>query len=723
MALTPSLPAAASDNSQMVVETFFITEEIILDGELTEEAWQRATPADNFIQNQPNTGESASEQTEVRILYDEENLYFGAICFESEMDKINIISLRRDFSPGQSDLVGFGFDTFNDQRNSYAFAANPAGAKVEAQFHQDGQTINLDWDAVFFVKTKLYPDRWTAEFAIPFKSLRFPKTDQQIWGINFIRRVRRKGENSFWAPLPYRVDLGRMSLAGKLIGLQGISRGRNLKVTPYVTADFKSAAAEDAPKDNFDLDVGVDVKYGLTSQLALDATYNTDFSNVEVDSQQVNLTRFNLFFPEKRDFFLENSGFFTFDQTEALSFSDRGFRTAGSGGRGRRSPRTDFIPFFTRRVGLSDEGTPIPILAGARLSGEQGPHEIGLLYIKEQGGDFRGDGFTVARVARRLSENARIGGIFVDRSPTENRVFGVDNNLRFFGNLIIDSFWAKTTSQQEEGDDNTAWKTEISWRDTFWNLSQSFLDIGSDVRVDAGFVPRRGIRKSTTQLGLHLRPKATQGLVREFFPHGQIEYITNQQNQLLTRVVHAGFAATLVDGAFFEAARTENFEQLDEAFNIQNQASIAPGDYNFDDWTLMFSSDPSRKISGSLRYDRGDFFDGRKTTYTSSVTLRHRPHFFTTLDYQRNQVELPDKAFDIDLVQLTLHYGFTPAMFLDAFIQYNSSLRAVSSNIRFNLIHRPLSNLYVVYNENRDNRSGEILDRVLAIKLTYLAEF
>ena len=722
LVFSASLLAATSDNSHMVVEAFFTTEEITLDGELSEAAWQRATPANNFIQGQPNTGEAATELTEIRILFDKENLYFGATCFESEMDKRTVISLQRDFSTGQSDIVGIIIDTFNDQRNSYAFATNPRGAKVDVQFHHDGQSINFDWDAIFFVKTKLYPDRWTAEFAVPFKSLRFANTDQQIWGINFIRRVRRKGENSFWAPLPYRINLGRVSYAGKLIGLQGVSPGRNLKVTPYVTTNIKSSASKDVPQDNFDLDAGVDVKYGLTSQLALDATYNTDFSNVEVDSQQVNLTRFNLFFPEKRDFFLENSGFFIFDQSEALPFSDRGFRTAGSRGRGRRSPRTDFIPFFTRRVGLSDAGTPIPILAGARLSGEQGPHEIGLLYIKEQGGNSRGDGFTVARVARRLSKNARVGGIFVDRSPAENRVFGVDNNLRFFGNLIIDSFWAKTVSK-EEGDDNTAWKTGISWRDTFWNLNQSFLDIGSDVRVDAGFVPRRGIRKSITQFGIHPRPKGTQGLVREFFPHGQIEYITDQRNQLLTRVVHAGFATTLVDGAFFEVARTKNFERLEEAFNIQNQASISPGDYNFDDWTFIFSSDPSRKISGSLRYDRGDFFDGRKTTYTSKATFRHRPHFFTTLDYQRNEVELPEGAFDIDLFQLRFHYGFNPAMFVDAFIQYNSSARAVSSNIRFNLIHRPLSNLYLVYNENRDNRGGEILDRVLAIKFTYLAEF
>ena len=248
----------------MVVEAFFTTEKIMVDGELVEEAWQRATPASDFIQGQPNTGEAATEQTEIRILYDKENLYFGVVCFESEMDKRTVISLQRDFSTGQSDLVGIALDTFNDQRNSYAFAANPGGAKADVQFHYDGQSINFDWDFIFFVKTKLYPDRWTAEFALPFKSLRFPKADQQIWGINFIRRVRRKGENSFWAPLPYRVDLGRVSLAGKLIGLQGVSPGRNLKVTPYLTTNFKSSASKDVPQDNFDFDAGVDVKYGLT---------------------------------------------------------------------------------------------------------------------------------------------------------------------------------------------------------------------------------------------------------------------------------------------------------------------------------------------------------------------------------------------------------------------------------------------------------------------------
>lgn len=719
----PTSPSGGA--SQLTTRPTFTDEPIQIDGKLDEEAWSRAEVLKDFIQNQPRTGEPASEPTEVRILFDNENLYFGVFCFDSEISKRTIPSLERDFSPGPlHDLIAVALDTFHDGRNSYGFALNPRGAKHEGQFYNDGRVFNVDFDAVWYAATTIEDDRWIAEFAIPFSSMRFKKGVAQTWGINFLRVVRRKGETSFWAPVPYRYSLGRISLAGKMVGIDDVVPGRNLKVTPYVQSLFRSSPQEGNGATT-DIEAGVDVKYGLTNGLNLDLTYNTDFSNVEVDTQQVNLTRFSLFFPEKRPFFLENRGYFFFGQSQGFSFRDPGFRPTGSQVRGRGSVDRDFIPFFSRRVGLSDDGMPVPILWGARLSGREGPYELGALFIQEEEGhELGGRGFTVIRAARSFSEDARVGAIFVDRVARtlgeHNRVYGIDTNIRLWRRLNIDAMLAGTQKPGDNGD-NLTWKAQAGWRDPFWDLNQSYIDIGDDVQAAAGFVPRAGIRKSVTQLGIHPRP-ARGSRIREFFPHVQLEYIMDQENQLQTRVLHWGFGTTFINNAQFEVSRTETFERLQVPFAIRSDFSIAGGDYRFSEWSALFSLDPSRPWSVDFRYDRGGFFDGEKTTYQVGGTLRRRPNFYTEVSYQRNEVSLSAGDFELDLVGLRLHYGFNTSLFFDGLIQYNTDTRTINSNLRLNLIHRPLSNLYVVYNDNRNSWDRSILDRSLAIKLTYLWE-
>ncbi len=703
----------------------FTDQPIKIDGKLDEEAWKQAQVLKDFIQNQPRTGEPASEPTEVRILFDNDNLYFGAFCFDSEISKRTVPSLERDFSPGPlHDLFAFALDTFHDGRNSYGFAVNPPGAKHEGQFYNDGRVFNVDFDAVWHVATTVGKDRWTAEFAIPFSSMRFKKGVAQTWGINFLRVVRRKGETSFWAQLPYRYSLGRVSRAGTLVGIEDVVPGRSLKITPYVQSRFRSSAQQENGTTT-DIEAGVDVKYGLTNGLNLDLTYNTDFSDVEVDTQQVNLTRFSLFFPEKRPFFLENRGFFFFGQSQALSFRDPGFRATGSQVRRRGSVDRDFIPFFSRRVGLSDAGVPVPILWGARLSGREGPYELGALFIQEEETQDAGRrGFTVIRAARSFSENARLGAIFVDRVAgtlgEHNRIYGVDTNIRLLRHLNIDAMLAGSQKPGDNGDSLT-WKAQASWRDQFWDLNQSYIDIGDDVQAAAGFVPRTGIRKSVTQVGIHPRP-GRGSRIREFFPHAQVEYIMNQQNQLQTRVLHWGFGTTFTNNAQFEVSRTETFERLQTPFAIRSDVSIAGGDYRFSEWSALFSLDTSRPWSVNLRHDRGDFFNGEKTTYQLGAVFRRRPHFYTEVSYQRNEVSLPAGDFELDLVGLRLHYGFNISLFFDGLIQYNTDTRTINSNLRLNLIHRPLSNLYLVYNDNRNSWDRSIQDRSLALKLTYLWE-
>lgn len=347
------------------LEAVRIQEKILIDGKLEEESWSRASAATGFIQNEPRPGEPASEQTEARVLYDDENIYFGFVMKESRMGGLVINELDKDFTTSSADTIEVILDTFHDERNGYLFSTNAAGAKYDAQMINEGRATDEDWDGIWYVKTSRGKDSWIAEMAIPLKTLKFQTAGIQTWGINFHRNLRSGGRNedSYWSPLPRIYGLNRVSLAGTLENLQEIKPGANLKIKPYATGSVQKSGDSDSKADG---DFGFDVKYGITNGFTWDFTYNTDFSQVEADEQQINLTRFDLFFPEKRDFFLENSGIFQF----------------GSGG--SFGMNNDMMFFFSRRIGLSDEGKAIPILGGTKLTGRAADWELGFINMQQK---------------------------------------------------------------------------------------------------------------------------------------------------------------------------------------------------------------------------------------------------------------------------------------------------------------------------------------------------
>ena len=708
-----------------------IQEKITLDGRLDEPAWGRAQPAKDFVQSRPLEGKPATEKTEIRIIYDEDNIYVGATCFDREMDKVRVTTLNRDFGSLEGDMVAILFDTFDDDRNGFAFATNPGGALLDVHVLNEGQNVNRDWDTVYQVRTALYDDRWTAEFLIPFKALRFERREKQRWGINFERIIRRKFETDVWFPIPFRFfGIARVSLAGTLVGVEDVEPGRNLKVTPYFLGEVHSRGqSPDSAEleDDLNIEWGVDAKYGVTSSLTLDLTYNTDFSQVEAETQQVNLTRFSLFFPEKRPFFLENRGLFRFGRPGS-GFQDFGFRSLGVGGRGRSSSANDMILFFTRRVGLSETGAPKPILGGSRFSGKAGPYNLGFLFIEEEevSSEQPAHQYTVARVGRDVFANSNVGFMFINQGSNlegeTNRSIGLDGNFRFFTNLTIDTFWAQTRDSKPDLTDS-AGQFALRWRDGLWDVGQKFLTIGEDFNAGAGFVPRVGIRKSLTQFALRPRPAATRRFVQEFAPHFQLEYITDPSNLLLTRVLHTGGALTFADGGRFEIANTQNFERLEESFQIRNQIGIESGDYHFNEWSLLLGSDPTRSVAGRIRFDQGDFFNGTKRTFDLEATFRRAANLKFSFNYIRNDVDLPAGSFEADLLAARLIYAHSPFLFFDAYLQYNLELERISSNLRFNVMHRPLSDLFVVYNENRSSLTGDLLDRSIIVKFNYLFDF
>ena len=688
-----------------IITALYIEGPIVIDGNLDESQWSLAQPGGDFVQNEPRTGEPATEQTEVRLLYDDENLYIGVYCFDSAgRDGVTVTEVKRDYRPFDNDHFSFVLDTFDDNRNGFLFGTNPQGAQREGQVEGDGNSSNFDWDAIWYVKARITEQGWQAEFAIPFKTLRFKSLESQRWGVNFLRVIRRKNEQTYWSPIPRPYRLPRVSLAGELEGLSGVQQGRNLYVKPYLSAPLVRREEDDI---DFIPDVGFDVKYGVTPGLTLDLTANTDFSQVEADNQQINLTRFSLFFPEKREFFLENADLFQF----------------GKSGSGFRAGR-DMIPFFSRRIGLS-RGQVVPILGGARLSGRAGQYRLGIITMQaDEFEETPSTNFSVIRVSRDVLSKSDIGGIFVSKHVNDgynNRTYGVDANLNFLQYLDISSYLIKTDTSGISGQDK-AGDLSVEWNDRFMNLKAEHLSIQDNFNPEVGFVPRTGIRKSSGEVTLRPRPGEAIPWIREMRPSAAVEYLTDQENVLETRRVDQNISISFEDSSNVWFTRRNQFERLDEPFEIRSGQFIPAGDYEFVEYSSSISSNRSRMFSASLMLRNGDFFDGHKNSYQLDFAFRPSYHFAAEVNWSRENLELPSGDFKTHLVTTRVNYSFTPHMFLDALIQYNSTVEEIASNIRFNFIYKPLSDLFLVYNERRST-TGDVLDRAIILKLTYIFDF
>jgi len=697
-------PLTAATKPEHVMSAVRIEGPITIDGILNEPEWELAQPATDFIQRLPHTGQPATERTEVRLIYDDVNLYVGVYAFDSLGKKgITIKDIKRDFYTLDSDGFQVVIDTFDDDLNSFLFGTNPAGAKFDMQIGADGAAGNTSWNGIWHLKTHINEQGWQCEMAIPFKTLRFGNKPVQIWGVNFERRVRRIHEDSYWSPLPAAFRLGRVSLAGQLEGIEGIHPGRNLYVKPYVTAPVQRLQGDDI---DFKPEVGMDLKYAVGTQSTLDLTYNTDFSQVEADEQQINLTRFSLFFPEKREFFLENAGIFGF-------------------GRSRSGFRTDLIPFFTRRIGISPDNRLVPILGGARLSGREGKNSFGFLNMQTDSiPGVPSTNFSVVRYPRNIIAKSDVGALFVNKDEAGegyNRTYGVDANFRLFRYLELSSSLLKTQSPDKQGRDMAA-NFEVAWWDDLFDLEARHVDIQENFNPEVGFVQRGAMKRSTGTFILTPRPRERIPWVRYLGPAVMIDYITDQQGELETRVLQTGFNVVLHNGSEFGAGRRTDFERLKDPFKIRPDQEILPGDYNFSEWYMSLITDRSRLMYGQVTLQSGEFWDGERDGRMLGFGVQPGYHFSAGAQWTHNDVTLPSGPFKTDLIAARVGYLFTTNLFLNTLIQYNSDLHEVSSNVRFNFIYRPLSDFFLVYNERRSS-SGEVLDRALIAKLTYVLAF
>ncbi len=703
-----------SVQSQKVYEITRARGPIRLDGVIDEPAWEGVQAENEYFQLEPVRGVPADEYTEFRMVYDDENIYIAAINLQN--GPIITSSLQRDFNPpADGDVIAFMFDTFDNDRDAFFFQTNPGGAKRDQQ--TSGGVRSTEWDGVYDVATRVDAAGWYAEFAIPFRTLRFDETNpEQQWGFNAIRIARYTNEWMMWSPGPRPFNIFHVFVGGTLVGLERLRQGRNLKIEPFVVSNY-TPDAEDA----YDPDVGVDVKYGVTSSLTLDLTTNTDFSQVDADTQQVNLTRFSLFFPEQREFFLENQGLFD------VGAGEGGGGPGGSGtigGRGR-----DVIPFFSRRIGLSGRGTPLPIVAGARLTGRMAGFDVGVMNMQVGSeGDTPSDNWSVLRFKRDVLSNSDIGTFLFNREQGGetgywNRSGGADVNLRFFQRRLTLAGFAMKTYTPGDDEKNFAGQFQTSYRDDFYDFRGSFMSVQEDFRNDFGFIRREAIRKTNAFGGIRPRPDSGRGLIREIFPQFETNYVTDQQDRLLTRTHRAGVSIQFRDGDRFSMSRNMRFERLDEEFGIRGGVNIPAGDHAFNDWDVSFSGSGGRKLSGDASLTTGDFWTGTQRQTSLGLRFRQSIHFTTEVDWSRNKIELDEGSFTTDLIGLRLNFAFSPRMFFENFIQYNTDANTVSSNIRFRFLHHPLSDFFIVYNERRGVSGNNALERALIIKLTNLFSF
>jgi hypothetical protein len=688
---------------------------IELDGRLDEAEWRTAVPLGEFIQSQPRAGQPATHRTEVRLLYDEHALYIGAWLADSEPDKLVVTTLERDFESLNNDSFGVALDTFLDRRSSFIFLVNPQGAIRDGQGFDDGAGRNYAWDGVVRVKTHISDDGWSVEMAIPWTTLRFDAAkSEQVWGANFVRRVRRKNEDSYWAPLDRRDPLYTMSKAGTLVGLKPGRTGRDLRVKPYAVTTVAVRPGVEGQKSTFD--GGMDFKYAITPRLTLDASYRTDFSHVEVDQDQINLTRFSLFFPEQRDFFTENSGIFAFGEV-----ADPKHRL--------RTSLRDFSLFHSRRVGLTDQGEPIPVEGGARLTGRIGGLELGILNVQTGETPATGaENFAVVRVRRKMSRTSDVGLMVTNRQTvgdqptrTDNRSFGVDVNLWPVRPLWIHSYVA-ASDEADANHDNVAGRLLVAWRDRMWNMSGLVRRVGEGFNPGSGFVQRTGVDQAFATAGFHAQSPVSW--VQEINPYVELDYVTDRSGRPETKDRSLGMAAEFRDGSTFNVKFGDRYDRILDDFRVSGGGTVPAGEYDFRQTSISYRSSAGRSLSGSANLSTGGYYDGGRHSIGLRTSWRASYRLTMDLLMDRNRVTLPRTAFSADLFGFRLKYAHTTNLSIGTFLQFNTATRQIVTNYRLNLIHAPLSDLFVVFSDRRNVTAGSASPQwSFAVKLTRMVPF
>ena len=741
-------PVLAQSQSQSVTEVELVAQTSVkvanaisvedaptIDGDvLGDPVWAAVVPVSGFRQSAPDEGQPATERTEVRVVFTGDTIFFGVICYDRDPSSIIVSDSRRDSSMNDADSFQMVLDTFSDQQNGFVFGTTPAGQEYDGQVINEGGSrslfggaggggfsrgsgggFNLNWDGAWQVRTAISEVGWSAEFAIPFRTIRYPTRADQSWGVNFQRNVRRRNETAYWAPVPRQYNLYRVSTAGQLAGVNApIGATRNLQLTPYVIGEVVTRDAAPVRDPLAVGDFGADLKYSVTSGLTLDATYNTDFAQVEVDDQRINLDRFNLFFPEKRPFFLENAGLFTVSNAGPASGMNLG--------------QTEL--FFSRRIGISAAGEQIPILAGARLSGKVSDTvTVGFINMQTEGIDriAPANNFTVVRLRRELPNRSSVSGLFVNRQATGrqavgddyNRTYAVDGRWGIGQNGSVQGFVGRTETPGRDGRDH-ALSLSGTYSSERWRVISGYQENGEGFNPEVGFVRRTGFRKVDFGLSNTSRP---EGFLKwqELTPHMSFTRFWNFDGIMETSFLHMHFESQFEDSSSAGIAHNVRSERVFSEFTISD-IPVPPGRYDFSETQYSFNYNRSAPISFGLRATVGGFFGGDIVTVRPSIRARYGETLNLSLSYSRNDIDLPNGSVITNLTSVRFAYNFSPRLFAQTLVQHNDSAHLWSINFRVGWLQDSNTGLFLVYNETEGIGSAvpSGAGRSVILKFSYL---
>jgi hypothetical protein len=670
-------PAPAQPVERAVATAVRTTELIRLDGSLDEPAWRTATPIGPLLQLEPHEGDPASEQTEVRVLYTPDTLYFGIVCRDRTPSGIVSTRLTRDADLGVDDNIFVILDPFLDNRNGFFFQVNPAGARSDGQVSNNSESIGRDWDGIWDAATRITASGWEAEIEIPFKTLRF-NPRETAWGLNVERRIKRLNETDRWSAPRQDVWISNLSEAGRLEGLVGVRQGRGLDVRPYVSGGEENSDGK--------LQAGLDVFKNVTPNLNASLTVNTDFAETEVDSRQINLTRFPLFYPEKRAFFLEGAGVFDI---------------AGLGGH-----HTDLLAFFSRRIGLF-EGHQVPILVGGKMIGRQSNYNIGVIDARTdelEEHSLDGQNLFAARVSRNLFTQSWVGGIVTHGDPTgtgENTLVGADarfatSSFRGRRNLAVDLFLLTTN---DEASDATGYAGGfgVQYPNDLWDLSMNWKQIGEEFQPALGFVPRRGIRKGTARASFQPRPG--RGGIRQVFFSVEPSYVANLDNRVDNWAVEISpLTVRMESGDRVEVSCEPLYERLPEPFEISDGITIPAGSYRWNRYSASIGTADKRPWVLSAETSWGSFYDGTLKRMGLGVTLKPSTHLLFNVEAEWNDASLPGGAFSTTVFSARGDVNVSPDVSWANLVQYDSESRELGVQSRFRWILKPGNDVFVVIN-------------------------
>ena len=716
---------------------------IRLDGQLDENVYFTVPAITGFIQQAPDEGAPATEETEAWILFDADNIYVAARVWDSAPPSQWVANeMRRDTRQlRQNDTFAVILDTFYDRRNGVAFYTNALGALADFQITNEGNP-NSDWNPIWDVRTGRFEGGWTVEMEIPFKSLRYRPGPAQVWGVQLRRNVRRKNEWAYITALPISAGSGpggifRVSDAATLVGLDAPSGSANLEIKPYGIGGISTNLAASEPIVNAgNGDGGLDVKYGITQNLTADLTWNTDFAQVEVDEQQVNLTRFSLFFPEKREFFLEGRGIFGFARGGVAGGFGGALRRGGQGGGffgGGNAPTL----FYSRQIGLQN-GTIVPIVGGGRVTGKIGAFDVGLLNIQadeDAAAAAEMTNFTVVRLKRDILRRSSIGGIFTNRSVSllgdgASQAYGADATFSFYENVSLLAYAARTQTPGNDGED-LSYQGRVNYAGDLYGFQAEHLVVEDNFIPEVGFLRRDNFRRSYGTARYSPRPRSLAG-IRQFRLEGSYDYIETADFGIVeTRQSQLAFETELENSDRFGVSVADNFEFLHREFTPgPDDVAFPVGGYQFFDVEGTYSPGAQRRLNGRFTVRVGDYFNG---TIRSVEFRQGRMEVTERLSLEPsvsvNWIDSPQGAFRTDLLVSRVNLSFTPRMFFSGLIQYNSSTNTVSNNLRLRWEYQPGSELFVVYTEDREtdplrpDRFSELRNRGFVVKVNRLFRF